>query len=385
MTLLNGRRVLVTGATGFIGGRLVEQLVRVERANVRALVRTFANAPRLARFAVEMMPGDLLSDDAVDRAVAGCDTIFHCGYGNAGDDASRREVNVKGTERLLEAAARHRVRRVVHVSTFSVYGDPPAGDIDETAPRRHTGSAYGDSKIDAEKLALDYCDKGLSVAVVQPTIVYGPWASLWIAKPLQQLATGRVILINGGAGTCNAVYIDDLVAAMVRAAVADEAHGETFLISGPAPITWAQFFHRLGRMIPSSATVSMTPKEARAHFERCTSAGLVADSLRVLRRETARREAPLRARLSPSRLGRSAIGAAEVFGFLAKPGPTASAPAEAPIHPLFPAKIPMFASTAQVRIDKAARLLGYRPAYDFESGMVPTAAWAGWANLTTRL
>ncbi len=205
MTRLQGRTVLVTGATGFIGGRLVEHLIRTEGARVRALVRNFANASRLARFAVDMAPGDLLSADAVERAVAGCDVVFHCAYGNDGDEATRKQVTVDGTAMVLEAARRQNVRRFVHTSTFSVYGDSPSGDLTEESPRKYTGATYGDSKIDAEKLALAYCEKGLSVAVVQPTIVYGPFGSTWTAKPIEELSTGRVILINGGAGTCNAV------------------------------------------------------------------------------------------------------------------------------------------------------------------------------------
>jgi nucleoside-diphosphate-sugar epimerase len=167
---------------------------------------------------------------------------------------------------------------------------------------------------------------------------------------------------------------------MVRAAEAEAAHGEVFLVSGAQTITWAQFFGRLARLIPSSGTVSMTPEEARAHFDRCTSAGVVCDALRVLRRETSRREATVRARLSPSGLGRVALKAAEALSLLSRPDAAPEGDA-APIHPLFPVKIPMFASTARVRIEKAVRLLGYRPAYDFERGMALTEAWARWANL----
>jgi nucleoside-diphosphate-sugar epimerase len=380
MNLLSGRRVLVTGATGFIGGRVVEHLVRVQRAQVRALVRDFTKAPRIARFAIEMVPGDIRSATAVDRAVSGCDTIFHCAYGNVDEDDSRRTVTVQGTETLLEAANRHHVRRVVHVSTYAVYGFPPSGEIDEKAPRHYTGLGYGDSKIDAEELALEYCKRGLSVAVVQPTIVYGPYATTWIIKPLEQLATGRIILVNGGSGLCNAVYIDDVVAAMMEAAILDSAHGETFLISGPEPITWAQFFARLARLIRPSGTISMNPDQARAHFQRTVRAGLLTESLRVLRHETARRESFLRARLSAHQLGRAAVKMAEVLSFFPKPG-QAAGQQEAAIHPVFPDKIPSFVSTARVRIDKAVRVLGYWPAYDFEIGMRTTEAWAHWANL----
>src|SRR4051812_5654936 len=311
MSALYGRTVLVTGATGFIGGRLVEHLIRAEGANVRALVRNFARAPRLARFPVEMVAGDLLSPDALDRAVAGCDVVFHCAYGNGGDESARKNVTVRGTELLLEAALRHHVRRFVHTSTFSVYGDPPSGDLTEDAPRKYTGATYGDSKIDAEKLALGYCAKGLSVSVVQPTIVYGPFGSTWTSKPIEQLSTGRVILVNGSSGTCNAVYVDDVVAAMLRAAVVDAAHNQAFLISGSDSLTWSAFFDRLASLVPGSRFAPMSAADANAYFTSGNATrGLVGESIRVLRREVAKRGTGVRERRASRGPRRLAVGGA---------------------------------------------------------------------------
>lgn len=380
MSGLRGARVLVTGATGFIGGRLVERLVREEGATVRALVRNFANAPRIARFAIEMMPGDLLSAGTLDRAADGCEVVFHCAYGALGSDAERRVVNVQGTERVLAAALAHQCRRVVHVSTMSVYGDPPDGDIDETTPRRYTGSAYGDSKIDAENAALAYCDKGLSVTVVQPTIVYGPWALTWTIKPLQQLQTGRVILVNDGTGTCNPVYIDDVVSAMIAAAESPEAHKQTFLVSGNQPVTWREFFERYQRMLSASATVSMTAEQARAHFAASEPGGFLSETARVLKREVRKREALVRGHLGPTRTGRFGLALAERLSLLPRPHEPVPAANEPPIHPLPPSKVPMFAARARFRSDKAARLLGYQPAFDLDRGMAMTEDWARWAR-----
>jgi len=380
MSGLRGTRVLVTGATGFIGGRLVERLVREEGASVRALVRNFTNAPRIARFGIEMMPGDLLSAGVLDRAAEGCDVVFHCAYGAQGTDAERRVVNVQGTERVLAAALARHCRRVVHVSTMSVYGDPAQGDVDETAPRRYTGSAYGDSKIDAENAALGYCDKGLSVAVVQPTIVYGPWALTWTIKPLQQLQTGRVILVNDGDGTCNPVYIDDVVSAMLAAAQSPAAHKQAFLVSGDRPITWREFFEHYQRMLSASATVAMTADEARAHFAASQPGGFVSESLRVLKREVRKREALVREHLSPTGAGRLALGVAEQLTLLPRAGSPPPAVDAVPIHPLPPSKVPMFAAKARFRADKAARLLGWRPAFDLDRGMAMTEEWARWAR-----
>ena len=144
--------------------------------------------------------------------------MFHCAYGSDGQDDSRRIVNAQGTRNVLDVALEHRIKRVVHTSTVTVYGNTPDGPLDESAPRQKTGFAYGDSKIEAEAAALSYVARGLSVAVVQPTVVYGPFGTTFTIKPLEQLKSGRVILVNGGDGLANLVYVDDVVSGMIAAA-----------------------------------------------------------------------------------------------------------------------------------------------------------------------
>jgi nucleoside-diphosphate-sugar epimerase len=327
-----------------------------------------------------MVSGDLLDADAIDRAVAGSDYVIHCAYGTQGDDATRRDATVRGTERVLSAALRHGCRRVVAVSTISVYGDTPPGDLDETAPRRYSGAVYNDTKLDAEKAAFAFCAQGLSVAVIQPTVVYGPFASTWTTRPLQQMASGRVILVNGGSGVCNAVYVDDVVTALMLAAVEPEAHGEAFLISGAEPVTWQEFFGCYEAMLGRPATVSLTAAEAAALFQGERPKSLASEALRVIRREVGSRESVIRERLSSTGWGRPVLTAADKLALLLG-APSPAPEAARPIYPLPPAKIAFTAAQTRVRIDKAKRLLGYRPAYDIREGMRLTEAWADWANL----
>lgn len=377
MTALRGTRVLVTGATGFIGGRLAERLFVEEGAQVRALVRNFSSAARLARFPVEMSGGDINSPDAVDRAIAGCDVVFHCAYDFSADERSRRTTTAASTRLMLEAALRHRCRRVVFVSTVSVYGDTPDGDLDERSPRKYSGAAYNDSKLDAETIALEYCGKGLSVTVLQPTVVYGPYGGTWTVRPLEHLRQGRLILINGGTGLCNAVYVDDVVSALLLAATADRAHGETFLVSGDQPVTWREFFGAYESLLGRPATVAMTVDEAIRFYKASLPKGLAGETARVLRREIARREPIVRERMTASRWGRVAMATADRLGIVPKSQPIDPEP----IQPMPPAKISFCAAKTRVRIDKAASVLNYRPAWTFERGMAMTGAWARWANL----
>jgi nucleoside-diphosphate-sugar epimerase len=377
--------VLVTGGGGFIGGRLVARLASECSAQVRVLVRSYGSAARIARFPIDIMRGDVTVSDDVDRAAAGCDVLFHCAYGKDGSDAERRRATRAGVENVVAAARRHGASRVVHTSTVAVYGDFAGAQLDETAPRRRTGDTYGDSKVAAEEAALAAWRRGgVPVSVIQPTIVYGPFGFTFTVNPLQQLQTGRIILVNGGTGSCNAVYVDDVVAALVLAAVKDEAVGEAFLISGPAPTTWREFYGSYERMLGVSGTVCMSVAESLAHYRaaRRGSRGLVSEALRVLAEPDNRR------RLASTRAGSwLARGARSILGSRMR-GPMKTwtnghqvQRAGDTIHPVRPARVTLFAAPTVVRIDKAAALLGYRPAFDLDAGMAHTRAWAQWANL----
>src|SRR6187399_1239713 len=145
---LRGRRVLVTGATGFIGGRLTENLHREHGAIVRALVRDIPRAARIARFPVELVHGDVTDEDAVRRAAAGTEVVFHCVHGNRPGTA--QAVNVNGTEIVAQEVLRAGIQRLVHVSTMAVYGHPATGEIEETTAHEGPGDLYTQTKREGE-------------------------------------------------------------------------------------------------------------------------------------------------------------------------------------------------------------------------------------------
>jgi nucleoside-diphosphate-sugar epimerase len=385
---LAGRRVLVTGATGFIGGRLVERLIVEQGAEVRVLVRNLAAAARLARFPVTVLRGDITSTPDLAVAIQGCDAVFHCAYGTSGSQKHRAYINREGTRRVLEASRAANVGRIVYLSTLMVYGQTTDGDLDETAPRRRFGNAYSDSKLEAEQIALT---SGLPVAVLQPTAVYGPYGGVWTESVIRALKAGRQILVNGGDGLGNAVYVDDLVSAMLLAAVKEEAVGEAFLVSSDEPVTWREMFGRFERMLGGGErTVDMTEAEALAWWRKSQRARprLIGEGLRIVKGER-----DIRERLERTREGvwlREMASTVlpeswqqKIKGRLAggRSGRPASPDRELPIHPLPPKMIGFFRARTRVRIDKAKRILGYRPAFDFETGMDLTERWARWANL----
>ncbi|MBA7626834.1 GDP-L-fucose synthase [subsurface metagenome] len=389
---LKGTRVLVTGGTGFIGGRLVERLVMEYGADVRVLVKNFARAARIARFPIEMLPGDVTEPAAVERAVDGCEIVFHCAYGNTGSPAQQKGVTVQGTGNILQAALKHKAKRVVHVSTISVYGKTGDGDLDESAPRRRSNDVYADSKLEAEKLVFKYFNKyGLPVAVIQPTIVYGPFGGSWTLNPINQLKSGRVILAEGGNGLCNAVYVDDVIQAMILAATRDEAVGEAFLISAEEPVTWREFYGAYERMLGFESTISMSLREVEELNKRYKKAqstiGQVMTALRehpyilsrILQLPAVSRAYRVASVLTPDSLQN------RLKNFLMAPSVSTrhhplSSP-EKPILPLTKARVDFFRVHTCVRIDKAKRLLGYEPSFDFEQGMRLTEMWVRYSNL----
>jgi nucleoside-diphosphate-sugar epimerase len=390
---LSGKRIFVTGATGFIGGRLIEKLSTECQVKIRALVQTWSRACRIARFPVELVRGDVTDREGMSRATSDCDVIFHCAYGNTGTVEHQREVNLQGTKNILDAAVANHVERLVHLSTILVYGVTSDGEIDERSPRHYLGLVYPDTKLDAERLALRYADtKSLPVTVLQPAEVYGPYATVWTQNVINALNTSRQILINGGDGLCSPVYVDDLVSAMMLAAVKPQAIGETFLIAAEHPITWREFYAKFESMLGVTGTVNMTVAEAEAYYYRSIAKqrapSIFVEALRMLRDETAVRDRLWRSREAvlvrcaarrflPER-ARQALKNTFVETRAAAMECTEQ---EKPLEPLDPLSIRLSQTKTIFRIDKARTLLGYEPQFSFEAGMRLTRRWAQWSKL----
>lgn len=230
--------ILVSGATGFIGGRVVEGLYFDGSCNVRAGIRQWSSAARIARFPVEMMLCDIMNEEQIAQSMVSVSAVVHCAYEDS------RSLIVQGTRNMLEAAHRSGVKRFVHLSTAEIYGNV-RGEINETFPYQYTGTEYADAKIEAEKLCWDFYDKGLPISVLRPSIVYGPFSKVWTVSMAARLQSGNWGTFKDyGEGICNLVYVDDLVSAILLAVSHENAVGEVFNINGPDTITWNQYFEK---------------------------------------------------------------------------------------------------------------------------------------------
>ena len=185
-------RVLVTGATGFVGGNLAREL-RDRGYEVRALVRPGGNTLTTEGTGIQRVAGDLLDRESVRQAVAGCEGVFHCAAAYtfwSREPQLVRRTNVEGTVNVLECARDAGARRIVYTSTVSTVGMPKDGTLgDESTPlsRDALHGHYKQSKFDAEKEAMRLASEGAPVVVVNPTAPVGPWD----VKPTP---TGKIIL-----------------------------------------------------------------------------------------------------------------------------------------------------------------------------------------------
>ncbi|RJQ75891.1 NAD-dependent epimerase/dehydratase family protein [Amycolatopsis panacis] len=242
------RRVAVTGATGFIGAQVVDLLLRDEKTTVVALGRSLPKWARLAHWdseRVEFLRPDILEATELADAVQGCDIVVHTVYGSDSDRARRWAVSVDGTKAVVAAARKAGVRRLVHVSSMSVY-DPAAGPVltEDSAlvAAEPDDLSYAHQKLAAEQAVLQAAGDPMEVVCVQPTVVYGPGGPLWTVRPLRKLPEDNSCLPSEAGGVCNAVHVHDVAEAVVFLAEADGVNGRRLLLSGPESVAWGTFY-----------------------------------------------------------------------------------------------------------------------------------------------
>ena len=216
MSSRSGEPVLVTGATGFIGGCLARGLV-ADGVAVRALVRGGTDPARLPDD-LELVPGDLTDGRSLEGAVEGCALVYHVAAVTSSRNASNREieeVNVQGSSDMAAAAAQAGVRRFVHVSTCGVYGHRNRFPADESTPMR-PDTPYRVSKARAERAVLEAArNTGMSVVVARLASIYGPNAKNWL--PIcRSIRTNRFRMIGDGRNPVHLGHVFDIVDGLRR-------------------------------------------------------------------------------------------------------------------------------------------------------------------------
>jgi dihydroflavonol-4-reductase len=314
---------LVTGATGFTGRHLVRALV-ADGQRVRVIVRSSSRARELLPPEVQVIAGDLADPELVPRAMPGVRTVYHLAavYREAKhSDVHYRAVNVAASRRLLDAAVASGVRRYVHCSTVGVHGHiavPPADERSAYDP----GDVYQATKCEAEQLALSYRNR-LPLTVARPTAIYGP-EDTRLLKFFRMVARGRFPLVGGGENYYHMVYVDDLVRGLRLLGTHPGAVSEVFILGGERYVKLGE----LAGMIAEAARVP--PPRLRLPARPFQIAGTICEKLCV------------------------------PFGI------------EPPIHRR---RVDFYTKSRAFSIEKAKRMLGYRPQVSLEDGIRRTLDW----------
>lgn len=237
-------KILVTGATGFIGTRLVKRLCE-ERHYVVCIIRKTSNVKGLQGTGAKLVTADITDVTELERIFYRemPDIVFHCAASVRDPDEKKLfNINVQGTRNILELSFIYRVKRVVYLSSIAVINGNHETPLTDEFPYS-ARNAYGRSKVEAEKIALDYRQRGLNVAILRPCMVYGegePHALDRILSLVKKRLT-PVPDLPDVENKLHLVYVGNLVQAMELAMKKKEALQGTFLIADKGVITIRKF------------------------------------------------------------------------------------------------------------------------------------------------
>jgi nucleoside-diphosphate-sugar epimerase len=326
---------LITGATGFVGGHLVEACAG-RGWNLRALVRSGSDTGLLEQHNVALIRGELSDADAVREALRGVEVVLHCAakVGDWGPVEEYRAINVEALRGLLDACRGRGgvtppLRRFVHFSSLGVYAARHHYGTDESEPlpERHM-DGYTQTKVESEQLVLRYHrEHGLPVVVLRPGFIYGPRDRTLMPKMLENLRLRRVRYIGGGKGAMNCIYVGNLVEAALLAAEKPEAVGQIYNLTDGEFISKRRFIESIveGMGLPHPKPVGVPLWLARIMAS-------------YLENRARKHGSPKPPRLTQGRL--------KLLGL-----------------------------NLDFSIEKAKRELGYRPRWNFDEGMRETVAW----------
>jgi len=273
----NKKKVLVTGAGGFIGSHLTERLVELG-ASVKAFVRynsrndwgLIETLPKEIKESLDIFTGDLKDPETVRKAVKDCDIVFHLGaliaipysYINPLDFV---QTNIGGTANILNACKEYGVEKIIHTSTSEVYGTARYTPIDENHPLQGQ-SPYSASKIGADKLAESYYFSfALPVAILRPFNTYGPRQSARAVIPtiITQALTTQRIKLGSLEPTRDLTYISDTVEGFIKEAESEESIGQVINLGTGEETSVGDLVRKIGAILGKKLKIEYDPIRVR--------------------------------------------------------------------------------------------------------------------------
>lgn len=312
------KKVLITGANGFIGG---------------TLMRYYQNQGQdvigvdLVGNGADILEGDISQPDTISHLLKECDVIVHTAalVSNAMQDSDMWRVNVLATRNLITAAKEHKVRRFVQISSVVAYGNSAEGELDENQPVHADGGSYVLTKLASEHVVLsEQANDDIEIVILRPGDAYGPGSRPWIITPLEAISKNQFMLPEKGKGFFRPIYIDDLVRGIATATSHPDAAGEIFNLSCEGYMLTKDYF--------------------APHYEWLQKKGpmLVSTKLAL-------------------RISSIASTMANLMGNLNEASPST---------------VMQLSTKSWFSIKKAEHILGWRPEVSFEEGMKTTHEWA---------
>lgn len=319
---------LITGATGFIGSRLAEQLAhRGHRVVAFGAQNSPLEAARRSALEAQGIPveiGTLDDTELLRRLADNAETVFHLAAAQHESHVSPQyfhAVNVAGTRNMLDACAKAGVRRFIYGSSIGVYGSARSGRLDERSAT-HPENPYGVTKLEAER-AVTEGEGRVPWTVIRISETYGPGDGR-LAKLFRLVDRSVVPIIGGGRNEHQPVYVDDLIDALERAAMAADAVGETFVIAG------RDVMQTVDLIATVAAALDKPLRSVRLPLAPCFAAALLCET------------------------GCRALGVAP---------------------PWHRRRLDFYVKRFVFSIEKAERVLGYLPRVSFAEGARETAQW----------
>lgn len=320
-------RAFITGASGFIGTHLVNELL-ARGWEVRVIIHKHPLPPANH---LEAVTGDLSDLHDLERSLQNTDAVFHLASALGSAQISDKEfqtINAAGTEAVLSAAGAAGVKTVIHFSSAGVLGSVlETRPVDEGYPP-HPLDAYDQSKLEGERIALEHAKRGLDVRVIRPGWVYGP-GDRRTFKVIKAVARRRLPMVTKGEALQSPVFIDDLIEGTLRC-LEKGRRGEVYHVAGPETLS-------------------------------------VRDMIRAIASAAGVKPPRLRLPLGPTKV--AAAGLHAIFRIFHREAP------------LTPSRLAFFLRSKPLDIGKAVLELGYKPRVPFAEGIGRTIAWyreKGW-------
>lgn len=277
--------IFITGATGFIGSHLAERLAS-KGHKLRCLARKTSDTSILSKLNAEIITVDMSDQPGLKKALDGVDIIYHCAA-MVGEWLSKEEankININGTKNLLDASIAMGAKRFVHVSSLAVLGMRHHYNTLPDAPYSMTGDTYSDTKIESEKIVMDYYRrKGLPVVIVRPGFVFGLRDRRFLPRMLKLLDDNKFAFLGSGNNIMNLIYIDNLIDVLMEAGVNEKAVGQKYNVTNKDKVTMHDFVY----MICDISGIKRPKKSIPVPLAR-----LIADSLEFYGRLTKSQSPP---------------------------------------------------------------------------------------------